>query len=82
MKRITLELGGKSANIICADANVDFAVKQAHLAVFLNQGQCCIAGTRCYVHKDIYEEFCEKAKKSAEAIKVGDPFDATVEQGP
>lgn len=57
LKRVTLELGGKSANIICEDANVDKAVAQAHLGVFFNQGQCCIAGTRTFVHEDIYDEF-------------------------
>ena len=49
LKRITLELGGKSPNIILDDADIDVAVSQAQLALFLNQGQCCIAGSRCYV---------------------------------
>lgn len=82
LKRITLELGGKSPNIICHDANIDDAVKQAHVALFLNQGQCCCAGSRLFVHEKIYDEFVKKAVASAKSIVVGDPFNGDVEQGP
>lgn len=77
LKRVTLELGGKSPNIICHDADVDKAVAQSQLALFLNQGQCCIAGSRLFVHEKIYDEFVKKSVEAAKAIKVGDPFDAT-----
>jgi aldehyde dehydrogenase (NAD+) len=82
LKRITLELGGKSANIICADADIDFAVEQNMTAVHLNQGQCCIAGSRTMVHESIYDEFVAKTVAASKGRKVGDPFDAATEQGP
>jgi aldehyde dehydrogenase (NAD+) len=82
LKRITLELGGKSPNIICHDADVDLAVEQSHVALFLNQGQCCCAGSRLFVHEDIYEEFCEKAVARASGMVVGDMFAEDVVQGP
>ncbi|MCP6606489.1 aldehyde dehydrogenase family protein, partial [Klebsiella pneumoniae] len=59
LKRVTLELGGKSPNIILSDADMDWAVEQAHFALFFNQGQCCCAGSRTCVHEDVYEEFVE-----------------------
>lgn len=64
LKPITLELGGKSANIICPDADLDEACEQA-CVVFSNCGQCCIAGSRTFVHESIYDKFVEKAKKKA-----------------
>jgi aldehyde dehydrogenase (NAD+) len=82
LKRITLELGGKSANIICADADIDMAVEQNMTAVHLNQGQCCIAGSRTMVHESIYDEFIAKTVAASKSRKVGDPFDAATEQGP
>ena len=80
LKPITLELGGKSANIICADANVDFAVEQACI-LFGNCGQSCVAGSRTYVHEDIYDKVVEGCVKYAKNIKVGDPQDKTTTQG-
>ena len=82
LKRITLELGGKSANIIMDDANVDDAVAQAHVGLFLNQGQCCIAGSRLFVHEKVYDEFVAKSVEHAKAVKVGDPFGEETGQGP
>jgi aldehyde dehydrogenase (NAD+) len=82
LKRVTLELGGKSANIICADADVDMAVQQNMLAVHLNQGQCCIAGSRTMVHESIYDEFVAKTLEATKARAVGDPLDEGTEQGP
>ena len=79
LKRITLELGGKSPNIILDDADVDVAVSQAQVALFLNQGQCCIAGSRCYVQEGIYDEFCKKTIEAAKARIVGDPDDPKTE---
>jgi aldehyde dehydrogenase (NAD+) len=82
LKRITLELGGKSANIICEDADMEVAVAQSQVALFLNQGQCCIAGSRTFVHEKIYDEFVEKSVEAAKKIKVGDPFADDTNQGP
>ncbi|XP_019176626.1 PREDICTED: aldehyde dehydrogenase family 2 member B7, mitochondrial [Ipomoea nil] len=82
LKPVTLELGGKSPFIVCEDADVDKAVELAHFALFFNQGQCCCAGSRTYVHESVYDEFVEKAKARALKRAVGDPFLANTEQGP
>lgn len=82
LKPVTLELGGKSPFIVCEDADVDQAVELAHFALFFNQGQCCCAGSRTYVHERVYDEFIEKAKARALKRIVGDPFKEGVEQGP
>ncbi|XP_020825856.1 aldehyde dehydrogenase, mitochondrial [Phascolarctos cinereus] len=82
LKKVTLELGGKSPNIILSDANMDLAVEQAHFALFFNQGQCCCAGSRTYVQEDIYSEFVERSVARAKARVVGNPFDSRTEQGP
>lgn len=82
LKPVTLELGGKSPFIVCEDADVDKAVELAHFALFFNQGQCCCAGSRTYVHESVYDEFVEKAKARALKRAVGDPFLEATEQGP
>ncbi len=82
LKKVTLELGGKSPFIICEDADVDKAVQDAHHALFMNHGQCCVAGSRLYVHEAIYDEFVAKSVAKAAKKKVGDPFHADTEQGP
>ena len=82
LKRVTLELGGKSANIITKNANVDKAIAQSSMALFFNAGQCCIAGSRTYVHSSIYDEYVEKAVKAAQNIKLGNPTDPNTDQGP
>ncbi|KAG2678948.1 hypothetical protein I3843_11G028100 [Carya illinoinensis] len=82
LKPVTLELGGKSPFIVCEDADIDRAVEIAHFALFFNQGQCCCAGSRTYVHERIYDEFIEKSKARATRRVVGDPFKKGVEQGP
>ncbi|KAJ7539011.1 hypothetical protein O6H91_11G073100 [Diphasiastrum complanatum] len=82
LKPVTLELGGKSPFIICEDADVDQAVELSHFALFFNQGQCCCAGSRTFVHESIYDEYVEKAKERALKRVVGDPFKIGVEQGP
>lgn len=61
---------------------VDEAVEMAHNAVFINQGQNCCAGTRTFVHEKIYDEFVKKATLKAKSRKVGNPFEAGVQQGP
>ncbi|KAK4488840.1 hypothetical protein RD792_004630 [Penstemon davidsonii] len=82
LKPVTLELGGKSPFIVCEDADVDKAVELAHFALFFNQGQCCCAGSRTFVHEKVYDEFLEKAKARALKRIVGDPFKSGIEQGP
>jgi aldehyde dehydrogenase (NAD+) len=82
LKRVTLELGGKSPNIICDDASVDDAVAQANLGVFFNQGQCCIAGTRVFVHEKIYDEFVAKSATMASKAVLGNSQDDSSTQGP
>ncbi|KAL1139100.1 hypothetical protein AAG570_009161, partial [Ranatra chinensis] len=82
LKRVSLELGGKSPIIICEDVDIDKAVETAHEAVFTNHGQCCCAGTRTFVHEKIYDEFVKKSVEKALNRKVGDPFDKDTAQGP
>jgi len=82
LKRVTLELGGKSPNIIFADTDLDEAVEGAHLGLFSNQGQICCAGSRVFVEEKIYDQFVEKSVERAHKRVVGDPFDARTEQGP
>ena len=82
LKRVTLELGGKSPNIVFADANLDAAVEGAHFALFFNQGQCCCAGSRLMVEKHIHDEFVDKMIKRVKKVRVGDPFDSQTNQGP
>ncbi|XP_077430923.1 aldehyde dehydrogenase, mitochondrial-like [Vanacampus margaritifer] len=82
LKKVTLELGGKSPNIILSDAKMEDAVEQAHFALFFNQGQCCCAGSRTYVQADIYDEFVERSAERARRRVVGNPFDFKTEQGP
>jgi aldehyde dehydrogenase (NAD+) len=82
LKRVTLELGGKSPNIIFADADLEAAAAGAHFALFFNQGQCCCAGSRLFVESQVHDEFVEKVTKRVKKTKVGDPFDPTTTQGP
>jgi aldehyde dehydrogenase (NAD+) len=82
LKRISLELGGKSPNIIFADSDLDDAVEGAHLGLFVNQGQSCCAGSRVFVEEKIYDEFVEKSIARARKRRVGDPLDPLTDQGP
>lgn len=82
LKRVTLELGGKSPNIVFADASLDQAIEGAHFALFFNQGQCCCAGSRLFVEEKCYDEFVEKSVQRAKRRVIGDPFDSKTEQGP
>jgi aldehyde dehydrogenase (NAD+) len=82
LKRVTLELGGKSPNIVFADTDLDEAVEGAHFGLFFNHGQCCCAGSRVFVEEKIYDRFVEKSGARARSRTVGDPFDPKTEQGP
>jgi aldehyde dehydrogenase (NAD+) len=82
LKRVTLELGGKSPNIVFADADLDEAIEGSHFGLFFNQGQCCCAGSRLFVERKIYDEFVGRSVDRAKRRTVGDPFDPATEQGP
>ncbi|OWY99597.1 Aldehyde dehydrogenase [Phytophthora megakarya] len=82
LKRITLELGGKSANIILDDADIDKAIQQSQMGLFLNAGQVCISGSRVYVQEGIYDEFVHRSAEAASSMKIGDPFDLSSQHGP
>ena len=77
----TLELGGKSANIILDDADMEKALEGAQLGILFNQGQVCCAGSRIFVQEGIYDEFIEKLVKKFENIKIGNPLDPTTVMG-
>jgi len=80
--RLTLELGGKSPNIIFDDADVDFAVKAAAAGIFFNSGQVCSAGSRVLVQESIYEKFCDAMVRRSLTLKVGDPRAEDTYMGP
>lgn len=82
LKKVTLELGGKSPNIIFNDADIDNAISWVNFGIFFNHGQCCCAGSRVYVQSGVYDKFVQRFKERAIANKVGDPFAADTFQGP
>ncbi len=82
LKPVTLELGGKSPNIVFADADLDAAVDGAHMGLFSNQGQSCCAGSRVFVEETVYDQFLERSIARASKRVVGDPFDPATESGP
>ena len=82
LKRVSLELGGKSPLIVLDDADIDEAVNTAHVGLFLNQGQCCCAGSRLYVQESVYDKFLDAAVQKAKGIKLGAYTEKNVEQGP
>jgi len=82
LKRVTLELGGKSPVVVFDDVDVSEAAGIAHDALFGNHGQSCCAGSRTFVHSKIYDNFVKQAKLLAEEKKVGDPFKPETDQGP
>jgi aldehyde dehydrogenase (NAD+) len=82
LKRISLELGGKSPNVVFADADLDAAVEGAYFGLFFNQGQCCCAGSRLFVEEKVHDQFVQRLVDKAKVQKVGDPFDPATTQGP
>jgi aldehyde dehydrogenase (NAD+) len=82
LKRLTFELGGKSPNVVLGDANLDKAAMGAYVGLFLNQGQCCCAGSRVFVEKRVHDEFIDKLTKLTKNRKLGNPFSMETEQGP
>jgi aminomuconate-semialdehyde/2-hydroxymuconate-6-semialdehyde dehydrogenase len=79
---VSLELGGKGANLVFADADLDNAVDWSIKAIFTNAGQVCLAGSRLYVQRGIYDEFVRRFTAAAEALVVGDPKNPTTQLGP
>lgn len=82
LKRVTFELGGKSPNVIFADADFEQAVQGAFHSIYFHCGQCCTAGSRLFVEEKIHKQFVEKLAERAKARKLGDPLDEGTEQGP
>jgi aldehyde dehydrogenase (NAD+) len=82
LKRLTFELGGKSPNVVFADADIDAAVEGSYAGIYFNQGQCCCAGSRLFVEEKIHDEFVDRMLAKARDRRVGNPFDPETEQGP
>ncbi|KAI0280870.1 NAD-dependent aldehyde dehydrogenase [Russula aff. rugulosa BPL654] len=82
LKNVTLELGGKSPNIIFNDADLDLAVDWAAHGIYFNHGQCCCAGSRIFVQSGIYDEFLKRFTAKSQSVKLGDPFVNDSHQGP
>lgn len=82
LKKITLELGGKSPNIVFDDANIEDAISWVNFGIFFNHGQVCCAGSRVYVQSGIYDKFIEAFKARTAQNVIGDPFNAETFQGP
>ena len=82
MKKVSLELGGKSPNIILSDADLDVAIPGAANAIFFNHGQCCCAGSRLLVDQKIFDQVVEGVSDNAQKIKLGSGLDPDTEMGP
>ena len=82
LKKVTLELGGKSPNIVFPDADLEKAVEWSAWGINMNYGQTCHAGTRIYVHEEVYDKFCELFTERMKKVVVGDNFDEKTDQGP
>lgn len=82
LKKVTLELGGKSPNIVFPDADLDEAIGWVNFGIYFNHGQCCCAGSRILVHESIYDQFLQKFSQRTNENNVGDPMKAETFQGP
>src|SRR5262249_47277987 len=82
LKKVSLELGGKSPAIVFADANLEAAIPGTANAIFFNHGQCCCAGSRLYAHKKVFDKVVEGVAAIADKIKVGPGLDPATEMGP
>lgn len=82
LKRLTFELGGKSPNIVFADADLEAAAVGSHFGLYFNQGQCCCAGSRLFVEERVYDQFVEKMAAMNKQRKLGPGLDPATEQGP
>lgn len=82
LKKVTLELGGKSPNIIFDDADLDLAIPGAANAIFFNHGQCCCAGSRLFIHDKVYDKVLDGIAKIAGSIQLGEGLDPSTQMGP
>jgi phenylacetaldehyde dehydrogenase len=82
LKKVSLELGGKSPNVVFKDADLDVAIQGAASAIFFNHGQCCCAGSRLYIEKPIFEQVVDGVAAEAKKIKLGSGFDSSTQMGP
>jgi acyl-CoA reductase-like NAD-dependent aldehyde dehydrogenase len=82
LKRVSLELGGKSPNIVFADADLEAALRGAMTGIFYNKGEVCAAGSRLFLEERIHDEFVDKLAQRARGLKVGDPLDKATRMGP
>ncbi len=82
LKRVSFELGGKGANVVFADADLDRAVDWSLRAIFLNAGQVCLSGSRLYVQRPVYDDFLARFAAAADAMRLGDPLDEATDVGP
>ena len=82
LKKVTLELGGKSPNVVFKDANLERAIPGAASAIFFNHGQCCCAGSRLYVEQSVFDQVTEGIAEQAQKIKVGSGLDPATQMGP
>ncbi len=82
LKRLTFELGGKSPNVVMADADLDKAAAGTNFGLFFNQGQCCCAGSRVYVEEKVHDEFVERLRQLASSRRLGNPLSPDTDQGP
>ncbi|XP_072037541.1 aldehyde dehydrogenase 1A1-like [Amphiura filiformis] len=82
LKKVALEMGGKSPNIIFADADMDSAVEWSHIGLFNHSGQVCLAGSRTFVQDEIYDEFVKRSVERAKKRTIGDPYDPKIQGGP
>src|SRR4029453_305098 len=80
LKRVTFELGGKSPNVIFADADMESAVAGAFHAIYFHGGQCCTAGSRLFVEEKVHGEFVKRLAEKSKGRKLGSPLDAATEQ--
>ncbi|HZY59153.1 MAG TPA: aldehyde dehydrogenase family protein, partial [Candidatus Binataceae bacterium] len=82
LKKVSLELGGKSPNVVFKDADLDTAIPGAASAIFFNHGQCCCAGSRLYVEKGVFDKVVEGVAEAGKQIKIGPGMDMTTQMGP
>ena len=82
LKKVSLELGGKSPAVVFADSDLDTAIKGAASAIFFNHGQCCCAGSRLFVEKKVFDKVVDGVAETAEKIKLGPGFEPSTEMGP
>jgi aldehyde dehydrogenase (NAD+) len=82
IKKLSLELGGNAPFIVFDDADLDAAVEGSHFGLYFNQGQCCCAGSRLFVHESIHDKFVERLVAKNEVRRLGNPLDPATEQGP